>query len=112
VAGAVKDASPGSSSEAIRSKAAFKSTQRVHKLVSGITQWQTTSSPGREVAAVPQPVTFLRPLAQYAVRTPSKEQASGDSHAVVFSSRTELGMTQVVEHSDGRAGMEADRKRR
>jgi hypothetical protein len=51
-----------------------------------------------------------RPLAQYAVRTPSKEYASGYYHAIVFTSRTELTMTQVVEHYDGRAGMEADLK--
>jgi len=30
---------------------------------------------------------------------------------VVFTSRTDLTMTGVVEHYDGRAGMEADRKR-
>ena len=51
-----------------------------------------------------------RPLAQYGVRTPSKEHASGSYHAVVFTSRTELSMTQVVDHYDGRAGIEADLK--
>ena len=51
----------------------FKSSSRVRKLVRGITDWQPTSSPGREVALVPEPVPFSRPLAQYAVRTPSKE---------------------------------------
>src|SRR5581483_5612888 len=63
-----------------------------------------------EVAAVPEPIAFVRPLAQYAVRTPSKEYASGYYHAVVFTSRLELNMTQVVEHYDGRAGIEADLK--
>jgi hypothetical protein len=48
----------------------FKSAGRVHKLVRGISTWQPTSSPGREVAEVPEPVAFVRPLAQYAVRTP------------------------------------------
>jgi hypothetical protein len=61
----------------------FKSNSRVRKLVRGITDWQPTSSPGCEVAAVPEPVFFVRPLAQYAVRTPSKEQESGYYHAVV-----------------------------
>jgi len=61
----------------------FKSAGRVRKLVRGITTWQPTSSPGREVAEVPDPVAFNRPLAQYAVRTPSKEHASGYYHAVV-----------------------------
>ena len=88
----------------------FRSAGRVRKLVRGISMWQPTSSPGREVAAVPQPVTFVRPLAQYAVRTPSKEQKGGYYHAVVFTSRTDLSMTGVVEHYDGRAGMEADLK--
>src|SRR5579872_3598836 len=88
----------------------FKSNGRVRKLVRGITQWSPTSSPGREVAPVASPVEFVRPLAQYAVRTPSKEQASGYYHAVVFTSRTELSMQEVVDHYDGRAGMEADLK--
>ncbi len=88
----------------------LKSNGRVRKLVSGITTWSATSSPGREVAVVPEPVEFVRPLAQYAVRTPSKEQTSGYYHAVLFTSRTELSMQEVVDHYDGRAGMEADLK--
>jgi hypothetical protein len=88
----------------------FKSTSRVRKLVQGITTWQPTSSPGREVALVPEPVPFSRPLAQYAVRTPSKEQASGYYQAILFTTRTELGMLAVVDHYDGRAGIEADLK--
>jgi hypothetical protein len=55
----------------------FKSTQRVRKLAPGITTWRPTSSPGREVASVPKPASFACPLAQYAVRTPSKEKAGG-----------------------------------
>jgi hypothetical protein len=88
----------------------FRSAGRVRKLVRGINTWQPTSSPGREVAEVPTPVAFVRPLAQYAVRTPSKEHKSGYYHAVVFTSRTDLDMMGVVEHYDGRAGMEADLK--
>ncbi len=88
----------------------FKSNGRVRKLVRGITAWTATSSPGREVAPVPEPVEFVCPLSQYAVRTPSKEQASGYYHAVVFTSRADLTMTQVVDHYDGRAGIEADLK--
>jgi hypothetical protein len=88
----------------------FKSNARVRKLVSGITTWLATSSAGREVAEIPEPVEFVRPLSQYAVRTPSTEQKSGYYHAVVFTSRTELSMQQVVDHYDGRAGMEADLK--
>jgi hypothetical protein len=40
----------------------------------------------------------------------SKEHEGGYYHAVVFTSRTDLTMTGVVEHYDGRAGMEADLK--
>ena len=88
----------------------FKSTSRVRKLVRGITEWQPTSSPGREAAVVKEPVSFERPLAQYAVRTPSKEKAGGYYQAVLFTTRTELGIRAVVDHYDGRAGIEADLK--
>ncbi len=88
----------------------FKSNSRVRKLVQGITVWQETSSPGREVALVPEPVAFIRPLAQYAVRTPSKDKAGGYYHAVLFTTRQDLSRQEVVTHYDGRAGMEADLK--
>jgi hypothetical protein len=82
----------------------------VRKLVGAVPTWYPTCSPGREVAPIPQPVAFVRPLQQNAVRTPSKEHESGYYHAVVWSLRTDLSMTGVVEHYDGRAGMEADLK--
>ena len=88
----------------------FKSNSRVRKLVRGITAWQETSSPGREVAAVPEPIPFVRPLTQYAVRTPSKDKAGGYYHAILVTSRQDLGMQEVVTHYDGRAGIEADLK--
>lgn len=88
----------------------FKSTSRVRKLVAPITAWEPTSSPGREVAPVPAPVALARPCAQYAVRTPSKDKPGGYYQAVLFSSRTDLAMQAVVDHYDGRAGMEADLK--
>jgi hypothetical protein len=88
----------------------FKSAQRVSKLVRGISTWQPTSSAGREVAEVPQPIGFVRPLQQYAVRTPSKDREGGYAYAVVCSSRTDLSMREVVEEYDQRAGMEADLK--
>jgi hypothetical protein len=75
-----------------------------------ISDWQPTSSPGREVAPLPAPVPFTRPLVQYAVRTPSKEHVSGYYHAMVFTSRSDLSKTGVVEQYDKRAGMEADLK--
>lgn len=88
----------------------FKSTARVQKLVRPILTWEPTTSPGREVARVPEPVALARPCAQYAVRTPSKDRPSGYYQAVLFSSRRELGMQALVDHYDARAGMEADLK--
>jgi hypothetical protein len=88
----------------------FKSTARVRKLVRPLTTWEPTGSPGREVARVPEPVALARPCAQYAVRTPSKDKAGGYYQAVLFTSRTDLGMQAVVDHYDARAGMEADLK--
>ncbi|HZS85867.1 MAG TPA: hypothetical protein VFE42_00055 [Chloroflexota bacterium] len=88
----------------------FRSPARVKKLIKDIAAWQPTSSPGREVAAVPQPIPFDRPLRQYAVRTPSAHAPSGSYHAVLFTTRTDLSMSAVVDHYDGRAGMEADLK--
>src|SRR5207253_10670219 len=90
----------------------FKSPSRVHRLVRSIAPqaWQPTGSPGREVAPVPSPVACARPLAQYAVRTPSKDKPDGYYHAVLFSSRTGLDLQETVNHYDDRAGMEADLK--
>jgi hypothetical protein len=90
----------------------FKSPSRVRALVKhiGPDAWAPTTSPGREVAPVPTPVAFARPLAQYAVRTPSKDHPSGYYHAVLFTSRADLAMQQTVDHYDNRAGMEADLK--
>jgi hypothetical protein len=88
----------------------FTSNSRVRKLVQGSTAWEPTSSPGREVAAVPAPVELARPTQQYAVRTPSAKKPDGYQHAVVVSSRLELDMLGVIDHYDGRAGMEAELK--
>ncbi len=69
----------------------FKSTARVTKLVGPITTGEPPASPGRELAAVPAPVALARPGAQSAVRTPCTDKPSGYEHAVLFSSRTQLG---------------------
>src|SRR5919202_1325188 len=87
----------------------FKSTSRVKKLVRPIQVWQPTASPGREVAAVPEPVRLAKPTLQYAVRTPSKEPA-GYHYAVLVTSRVELPMQTAVDRYDGRAAMEAEIK--
>jgi hypothetical protein len=87
----------------------FKSTGRVQKLVRPIQAWQPTASPGREVAAVPEPVPLAKPTMQYAVRTPSKEPA-GYHYAVLVTSRVDLPMPAAVDRYDGRAAMEAEIK--
>src|SRR5690348_13827720 len=81
----------------------FKSTQRVRKLAQGIREWQSTSSPGRDVAPVPHPLPFARPLAQYAVRTPSTEKTGGSYYAVLFTSLLQRTMQEAVTDYDGRA---------
>ncbi len=88
----------------------FKSSSRVQKLVKPIAEWTATSSPGREVAAVPNPVALARPTRQYAVRTPSKDKPGGYYHAVLFTTHLEWTMLAVVGHYDDRAGMESDLK--
>jgi hypothetical protein len=88
----------------------FKSTSRVKKLVRSIDAWQPTSSAGREVAVVPEPVALTKPTAQYAVRTPSAEKPGGYHYAVLITSRVALPMLAVVDHYDARASMEADLK--
>ena len=90
--------------------AKFKSPSRVKKLVRDITAWQPTSSPGREAAPVPTPVTLAKPTQQYAVRTPSKDYADGFYYAVLVSTRDDLPMAATVDHYDGRAGIEAEIK--
>ena len=62
------------------------------------------------MAPVPKPVTFTRPLAQYAVRTPSAEKAGGYYYAVLFTSLLQRTMQEVVADYDRRAGIEADLK--
>lgn len=52
-------------------------------------------------------VAFLGPDS---LNTNSKKYKEGYYHAVVFTSRSELDMTAVVDHYDGRAGREADLK--
>jgi hypothetical protein len=90
----------------------LKAWQRVAKLTRAIAPdaWQPTSSPGREVAAVPSPVAFARATRQYAVRTPAAKKPTGFYHAVLFTTRDDLTMEQAVDHYDARAGMEADLK--
>lgn len=58
---------------------------RVHPVIRGAPQ-------ARQLVAQPVGLTFARPLAQYAVRTPSAEKTGGYYYAVLFTSRTERTM--------------------
>lgn len=89
----------------------LKSPARVRKLVGAVTTWEPTANVGRDVALVPDPITFPRPLQQYAVRTPSADKKKdGYQYAVLCSSRADLSMQATVTHYDDRAAMEADLK--
>ena len=91
----------------------LKSPARVRKLVGAVAAWEPTTNAGRDVALVPEPVAFCRPVQQYAVRTPStdtKKNRDGYQDAVLFTSRTDLDMQATVVHYDDRAAMEADLK--
>jgi hypothetical protein len=89
----------------------FKSTARVRKLVGAVSTWEPTANVGRDVAAIPEPIAFPRPVHQYAVRTPSADKKKhGYQYAVLFSSRDELSMQATVAHYDDRATIEADLK--
>src|ERR671932_2324690 len=61
----------------------FKSTGRGKKLGRPIQAWAPAASPRREGAGVAEPVRLAKPTRQYAVRTPSKEQAAGYHYAVL-----------------------------
>ena len=92
------------------------SSGRVKELAGSITEWEPTSSPGREAATVPAPVALARyplarePTRQYAVRTPSKDRAGGSDYAVLATTRTERDMLATVLAYDQRAGMESQLK--
>jgi Transposase DDE domain len=88
----------------------FTSTSRVKKLTQTVTAWEPTSNVGRDVGVVGTPVALARATQQYAVRTPAKKKPDGYQYAVLVSSRNDLSMQEVVDHYDGRAGIEAELK--
>jgi hypothetical protein len=87
----------------------LKAWQRVAKRTRAVASdaWPPTSSPGREVAAIPSPLAFARPTHQDAVRTPAAKKPEGFYHAVRFTTRAELTIEQTVDHDDARAGIES-----
>jgi hypothetical protein len=87
----------------------MKSAARVRKLCTTVSEWLPTSSPGRQVGEVSQPIDLGRPTHQYAVRTPSHDKAEGEHYSVLVSSLDLTGQ-EAVEAYDGRAGIENDFK--
>jgi hypothetical protein len=78
---------------------------RVSKLCQHIGPWQSTSSPGRAMAAILVPHRFCRTTRQWVIRTP-KEQG-GYQYAVLVTSVPDLEPTTVADAYDGRAMIEA-----
>jgi hypothetical protein len=89
--------------------AKMKSGSRVRKLAGTVSNWQATSSPGREVGVVPDPVDLGRPTRQYVVRTPSADKPDGVYYAVLVTTLPVAG-PQAVDAYDARVGIENDFK--
>src|ERR671924_2001598 len=73
---------------------------RVRKLRQALGPWQSTSSPGREMAAVLKPHRFCRATRQWVIRTP-KEQG-GYQYAALGTTLPELAPVAVADAYDGR----------
>jgi Transposase DDE domain group 1 len=78
---------------------------RVQKLRQAIGPWQSTSSPGREIAAVLQPHRFCRATRQWVIRTPKDK--GGYQYAVLVTTLPDLEPTALADAYDGRAMIEA-----
>ena len=78
---------------------------RVQKLRHAIGPWQSTSSPGREIAAVLRPHRFCRTTRQWIIRTPKEK--GGYQYAVLVTTWTDLEPVALADAYDGRALIEA-----
>jgi hypothetical protein len=78
---------------------------RVRKLRQALGPWQSTSSPGREMAAVLKPHRFCRATRQWAIRTPKEK--GGYQYAVLVTTLTDLEPVALADVYDGRALIEA-----
>ena len=78
---------------------------RVRKLRQAIGSWQSTSSPGREIAAVLHPHRFCRATRQWVIRTPKDK--GGYQYAVLVTTLTDLQPGALADAYDGRALIEA-----
>jgi DDE family transposase len=78
---------------------------RVQKLRHAIEPWQSTSSPGREIAAVLRPHRCCRTTRQWIIRTPKEK--GGYQYAVLVTTLTDLEPVALADAYDGRALIEA-----
>jgi Transposase DDE domain group 1 len=78
---------------------------RVRKLRQRLGPWQSTSSPGREIADVLQPHRFCRTTQQWVIRTPKDK--GGYQYAVLVATVPDLEPTALADAYDGRAMIEA-----
>jgi Transposase DDE domain group 1 len=78
---------------------------RVRKLRQALGPWQSTSSPGREIAAVLRPHRFCRATRQWVIRTPKEK--GGYQYAVLMTTLTDHEPVALADAYDGRAMIEA-----
>ena len=88
----------------------FRSAGRVRKLVRGSARGSLPPVPAARWQRFPRRLRLCARLPSTPSARRPRKYKSGYYHAVVFTSRTDLTMTGVVAHYDGRAGMEADLK--
>jgi hypothetical protein len=78
---------------------------RVRKLRQAIGPWQSTSSPGREMAPVLHPHRFCRTTRQWVIRTPKEK--GGYQYAVLVTTLLDVEPAALADAYDGRARIEA-----
>ena len=78
---------------------------RVRKLRQVLGPWQSTSSPGRAIAAVLCPHRFCRATRQWVIRTPREK--GGYQYAVLVTTLTDHEPVALADAYDGRAMIEA-----
>jgi Transposase DDE domain group 1 len=78
---------------------------RVRTLRQHLAPWESTSSPGREMATVLRPHRFCRTTRQWAIRTPKDK--GGYQYAVLLTTVSDLDPATVADAYDGRAMIEA-----
>lgn len=86
----------------------YHNNRRIARLAAQVTDWQPGLHPGTQLAVVPEPVVYDRPVQQLVVRTRAHDGTASDT--VFFCSRTTLIPHAVLAHYDEQVGIEADLK--